>query len=292
MKRTISASEVNRLGDRLRDSSVPTFSDLAMLTAVQAEYLSALDVVHSACLSLFGHPRAFEAVSLAITSRPKTLPTLTDKLRRGRGLKLSKIQDLVGARITGNFGLSGQDRLAATLLGAFPTSKLVDRRSDPRSGYRAVHAILAVGEFPVEVQIRTVLQDLWANAMERQGDVFGRGIRYDAGPEGEDPEEVARRAAQVEASIELAGVFARRELETEALLAAMNVTLFDAFRTGGPRAYQEARRGIEPEIGALAGSMGPEVDAVLARCSPVFADRIRDGLESLHRRLVGVKEGS
>lgn len=66
------------------------------------------------------------------------------------------------------------ERIAA----AFPGCKVIDRRAKPRYGYRAVHLEVHVGGQPVEIQIRTSLQDEWAQAMEKLGDVFGRGVRY------------------------------------------------------------------------------------------------------------------
>jgi hypothetical protein len=43
--------------------------------------------------------------------------------------------------------------------------------------------IVQYGGIPVEIQIRTELQDSWAQIVERLGDQWGRGLRYGAGPE-------------------------------------------------------------------------------------------------------------
>jgi hypothetical protein len=61
--------------------------------------------------------------------------------------------------------------------------RLIDRRADPRYGYRAVHLIVRIDQMPLEIQIRTQMQDTWANIVERLADRWGRGIRY-----GQDPE--------------------------------------------------------------------------------------------------------
>ena len=61
--------------------------------------------------------------------------------------------------------------------------RVIDRREDPRFGYRALHLVVFVDDLPVEIQIRTELQDTWAQIVERLADRWGRGIRY-----GEDPE--------------------------------------------------------------------------------------------------------
>jgi ppGpp synthetase/RelA/SpoT-type nucleotidyltranferase len=39
---------------------------------------------------------------------------------------------------------------------------------------------------PVEVQIRTKLQDTWAQITEKLGDAWGRGLRYGLGPDQPD----------------------------------------------------------------------------------------------------------
>lgn len=58
----------------------------------------------------------------------------------------------------------------------------IDRRAEPSSGYRAMHVIVFPDGLPVEVQVRTELQDLWAQAFERLGDRWGRAIRYGGAP--------------------------------------------------------------------------------------------------------------
>jgi hypothetical protein len=74
----------------------------------------------------------------------------------------------------------------------------IDRRKDPRFGYRGMHLVVHVDGLPVEIQIRTELQDSWAQIFERLGDRWGRGIRY-----GQDPENIVRSGKSV---------YTRREL--------------------------------------------------------------------------------
>jgi ppGpp synthetase/RelA/SpoT-type nucleotidyltranferase len=73
---------------------------------------------------------------------------------------------------------------------------VIDRRADPRAGYRAVHVVVRIDGLPVEVQFRTELQHRWAQIFERLADEWGRQIRYDedltpdpAHPEGEPVKE-------------------------------------------------------------------------------------------------------
>jgi ppGpp synthetase/RelA/SpoT-type nucleotidyltranferase len=74
--------------------------------------------------------------------------------------------------------LKGQDALVNRILNIFPVTKVIDRRKKPSYGYRAVHIIASVDERRIEIQVRTELQDLWAQAMERLADKAGREFRY------------------------------------------------------------------------------------------------------------------
>lgn len=120
--------------------------------------------------------------------RVKTLTTLRDKLIRQDKTPIYRIHDIIGARISANISLSDQSLLAERILSCFPNGRIHDLRSNPHAGYRAVHVILHLprGIF-AEIQIRTTLQDLWANCFETAGDIFGRDIRYYESPAIDDP---------------------------------------------------------------------------------------------------------
>jgi ppGpp synthetase/RelA/SpoT-type nucleotidyltranferase len=118
--------------------------------------------------------------------RAKTSGTLVDKLRR-QHTRLSQVQDLAGTRFVVSDRIA-QDRAVAAVTGMYQTLgctfKVDDLRDDPSYGYRAVHVIVIVDQVPVEIQIRTELQDLWAQVVEKLGDKWGRGLRY-----GQDPDQ-------------------------------------------------------------------------------------------------------
>ncbi len=83
--------------------------------------------------------------------------------------------------------LAGQDMIVSRVVDTFPSTRVIDRRKNPKFGYRAVHIIVTLDERRIEIQVRTQLQDLWAQAMERLADEAGREIRY-----GVHPRHVAR----------------------------------------------------------------------------------------------------
>jgi len=76
----------------------------------------------------------------------------------------------------------------------FRVQRFEDRRLEPNHGYRAVHLIVEVENYPVEIQVRTALQHSWAEAFEKLADRLGRGIRYGDVPA--DPT-AARRVAEM-----------------------------------------------------------------------------------------------
>jgi ppGpp synthetase/RelA/SpoT-type nucleotidyltranferase len=98
------------------------------------------------------------------------------------------MQDLAGMRIVSDCNRHEQDRIVGKLMQLFaefgpPLPKLVDRRTHPSHGYRAVHVIVYADGVPVEIQVRTKLQHEWADLFEKLADRVGRGIRYGEPPE-------------------------------------------------------------------------------------------------------------
>jgi ppGpp synthetase/RelA/SpoT-type nucleotidyltranferase len=175
LSRTLSISQIDRLGDRLRECDPPALTDLEMLQRLRLEYDPSLADVEEVLRS---------RLRLEATSRLKTVGTIIDKLRRER-TRLSSMQDIAGVRtVVGD--KAQQDRIVEALCSEFSNARVVDRRIVPRFGYRAVHVIPVVDGCPVEIQVRTILQDGWAQLLEQVADSMGRGIRYGEPPERPD----------------------------------------------------------------------------------------------------------
>ncbi len=119
-------------------------------------------------------------------------------------MRLSQMQDLAGARIVVRDRLA-QDK-AVRIIGedcaaSGRTCKVMDRRERPSHGYRAVHIIMMWDQIPIEVQIRTELQDTWAQMTERVADRWGRGIRYGEDPDSPDESADARKIVELRRGI-------------------------------------------------------------------------------------------
>ena len=162
-------SELDRLGDRLRDVVTP--EDLTLLDTYRRSFRQAYDAVVD---------RIRLETGLEASGRPaKSTSAIVDKLRRG-SMRFTQMQDIAGCRIVVP-DITTQGRLTLTLEQMFDVS-IVDRRAKPSHGYRAVHVVVRSSEFPVEVQVRTDLQHAWAELSEKLADAFGIELKYGGGP--------------------------------------------------------------------------------------------------------------
>lgn len=171
----LSRSAINRLGKTIRDSD-----DVSQIVRsdVFLEYRSLGAEVQSD----FHRSIVDLLPNRSVSSRVKTIGTIKEKLQREQSLQLSNMDDAVGIRVTGDMNLYEQDEVARRLLTVYPDAVVKDRRLSPTSGYRALHLIVKHETLHIEIQIRTEIQSIWANAYERLADDWGRQIRYGGDP--------------------------------------------------------------------------------------------------------------
>lgn len=137
------------------------------------------------------HELGPDGIEFRIASRAKTLETVRDKLTRDHHRPLPNIQDLAGIRVIADMSLDQQwavsERIARDLRQPAPSvQSLLDGE---HAGYRAIHVVCrfpTLGNAYLEVQVRTVLQNSWANLYDALSDRYGRGIRYGDEPEDEE----------------------------------------------------------------------------------------------------------
>ena len=177
-----SRRQIDRLGQRIAESGYVGDDDRALYANILDYYQDLLDAV---CDSL-------TEIGLTPTSRVKTTGTLVEKLQRDQGMQFSRIQDVAGARVVLDGNRSEQDALVKNICSLFlhfpRKPDVIDRRASPTHGYRAVHVIAYPDSFPVEIQVRTYFQDIWAQIFERIADQWGRQIRYGEPPDLPSPE--------------------------------------------------------------------------------------------------------
>jgi ppGpp synthetase/RelA/SpoT-type nucleotidyltranferase len=175
----ISRNQLKKLTQRLRDGT-ETPEDLHALADVRLYYRQVLERAHAVVASLCADTQHVEPMA----PRVKTLKTTMEKLHRQPELhSLAQIRDLAGLRVVVHGTRLDQDDVVAQIGAALADDgrppKQIDRRADPRSGYRAVHLEVRRVGILIEVQVRTSLQHRWAELFERTADRLGRGLRYD-----------------------------------------------------------------------------------------------------------------
>jgi ppGpp synthetase/RelA/SpoT-type nucleotidyltranferase len=177
----LSRSQIDKLGRRLRRAGPNNVSDEDL------NLLEQLLTAHGTVLTTV-QLRLAKELDLPVTGRTKTTGTLVEKLQRSPTMALSRMHDIAGARLVAEMNRTEQDELVARIVELFPGADKKDRRAEPSHGYRAVHVIVEVEQRFVEIQVRTTLQDLWAQVFERLADRWGRGIRYGDLPNDPDAE--------------------------------------------------------------------------------------------------------
>lgn len=170
-----------RLGKRLAGAAIPDTEDLEHLLAFLRAYEKAMATAQDVI---------FDATGLVATARIKTTQSLVEKLRR-EPTKLPTIQDIAGLRLICSHRTEQRSwALSLEILFAMHggeqdlarASRYIDRIQHPSHGYRAIHVVVRVDGLPVEIQVRTDLQDKWAQLVEVLSDRWGRQIRYGEPP--------------------------------------------------------------------------------------------------------------
>jgi putative GTP pyrophosphokinase len=158
-----------------------------------------------------------------VTQRLKKFGTIVDKLGRFDRMKLSRMEDIGGCRVVVSDVAEARE-LARRLKKNWIVSRDRDYVLEPKvDGYRARHLVTVKDSRFVEVQIRTRLQDLWANTVERDGRRSGIGLKFGDGEPG--LREQYRRVSELMAAEERG-----ESLPPEAL-----ADLARTFSTGGGR---------------------------------------------------------
>lgn len=167
----MSKSRIDRLGLRLREGA-PTEADLRELSEYRETFAPAYRHVLATVRDRLG---------IEPTGRPaKSTGAIIDKLRR-ESIRLGQLQDIAGLRVVVP-DIAAQDAAVAQIVPSFERAVVVDRRTRPSHGYRAVHVIVSVEGKPVEIQVRTALQHQWAELSEKLADRIDPRIKYGEGP--------------------------------------------------------------------------------------------------------------
>ncbi|NOT07874.1 MAG: hypothetical protein HOP28_06675 [Gemmatimonadales bacterium] len=167
-----SRTQIDRLGERIKHGQ---FSD---------DDLRALDEYRKSFGQAYEYVIELMRTKLVLepTGRPaKSTSSIIDKLLR-ETIRLSQMQDIAGCRVIVADTIV-QDEMVKRLTAVLSASTVLDRRVKPSHGYRAVHVVVAADDKPIEIQVRTSLQHLWAELSEKLSDAFDASIKYGGGQE-------------------------------------------------------------------------------------------------------------
>lgn len=214
----LSRARIDKLGDVLRDG-VFGKEALIELDEFRNEFVAAYENVVYKLKDQLGYQ---------VTGRPaKSTPAIVEKLRR-ETTRLSQMQDIAGCRVIVT-DMPMQERALAAIRVFLIESDVYDRRESPSHGYRAVHIVSRNEPRRVEVQLRTVLQHMWAEVSEKYADTVDPRIKY-----GEGDESVLRLLNSLSVSISR---IEADELERDKVLKVL--------KSAGRKAPPKIRRGVK-----------------------------------------------
>ncbi len=171
MAQTFSKTQIDKLGERLKRDQVSN-EDLSMLS----QYCDSFAEPYAEVVRIIRKHLA----SVSTGREAKSHMSIMAKLKR-ESIRLSQIQDIAGCRIVVGY-LSQQNWATELLSDLFEKITIVDRREHPSFGYRAVHVIAHVQNKLIEIQVRTFLQQVWAEHSEAFFDLDPE-IKYGGGNE-------------------------------------------------------------------------------------------------------------
>ncbi|HMI80921.1 MAG TPA: RelA/SpoT domain-containing protein [Solirubrobacterales bacterium] len=188
---TFSKSEVNRAGRFFADQFRKAAAGERKVGEQRADVERTVEVIewwrseHARPLSLASASLGQYASEMGkpfVAQRLKKFPTIIGKLTREPKTKLSRMGDIGGVRAVP----PDQDaayRVAEHLRRDWTIVKFHDYVSEPKAdGYRALHLIARVQDRLIEVQLRTPLQDNWANLAEILSRLGAPDLKFGGGP--------------------------------------------------------------------------------------------------------------
>lgn len=183
----VSRSKIDKAGAILSDQS-RDYDELALeLDYVFEDYRKEhLEPLTRLTLELQAWLQSFEK-NYFIAQRLKRRPQILRKLRR-LSVRLTQLQDIGGCRIIvdKNPDVDEVLRFIRSRVSSSGFARIV-RETDYRelgrddTGYRALHLLLDVNNFKIELQIRSRIQHYWSESIERTSVIYGRRLKEKEG---------------------------------------------------------------------------------------------------------------
>jgi hypothetical protein len=190
-KPEFSRGRVNDAGDLLAGTD-PSPDQINLALAVLNNWRSSHSFpLNTIQMGLRGKAQSVYASALVV-QRLKRTTSIVTKLRRFRGMKLARMQDIGGCRAVVR-SVGEVRRVHDTYRRSRSQHKLVredDYITTPKpSGYRGIHLVYRFGSpyspdyngLTIEVQLRSLLQHAWATAVETVGAILGQALKASEG---------------------------------------------------------------------------------------------------------------
>ena len=276
----LTRSQIDRAGDRLRKSETPREADRLIYDEFRATFAEPRVEIVEALRGLAG--------DAPVTSRLKRFETTVEKLRRLKS-RLSSIEDIAGCRVVLPT-MQEQHELLGRIRWELDVVRERNYQAEPRGGYRALHVVVRAQDRLVEVQLRTELEEQWANTVERLAERLDPEIKYSGGPPAVS--EVLVLASNI------LGAFERAEDESPRLRAAIEGTPSDRQRTALIEVQRQYDSAMVTVRTAFSGDLLPLVESAIADPSirseraaavEVATERILRGLNASAHHLQGMR---
>lgn len=169
MAEALSKKSLKRLGSRLRAATVTESSDLDLLDGYRRRFDHALVDINTQLAGDFKSKN----VEALVSGRIKRTKSIVRKLVREPTMDLSRMTDIAGLRVVVR-DLEKQNSLIERISNHIESPRIVDRRTR-EDLYRSIHITGNCDGLPIEVQLRSIPQQLWANESESFGEKVKEG---------------------------------------------------------------------------------------------------------------------
>ena len=165
----IPRNQVRKAGKQIAEGNVDA-TNLRIIEAYRESFDDALIGSSDELNSLLVR----KSLRFLLSGRPKRIKSIVRKLIRAKNMDVTNMADMIGIRILVS-DITMQDEIIKILCAHFgPSTKLRDYRNR-ENGYRSVHLITRIEGKQLEIQVRTLIQHIWAVESESFGDTVKGG---------------------------------------------------------------------------------------------------------------------
>lgn len=165
----LSNKQINKIGKRFRDS-IFDHQDVLFLDNYRKSFNDQIiNYSHEIASKIKTKLKKF-----VLVGRLKRIYSIIRKLQRKNnyGMDLTRMSDIAGVRVIVK-NIEDQDKVLEVISNNFNPEKIYDYRNDEKL-YRSIHIIIKKDEKLIEIQIRTLAQQTWADESES----FGEQAKY------------------------------------------------------------------------------------------------------------------